>query len=418
MGQTNKTIIHKAANGTNAWVTSLNANYNDNEFSFLYSPCFDLTGLNKPVLSFSHIFQTEEECNCDYHWVEYSVDDSSWTRLGNGTTGVNWYDNAGVNAWQKSNSRWHVSSYDIPVITSKIRFRFVMFSDPGTNYEGIGIDDVHIFEKAPVFTDSLVTTISLPVSGSSWIDYELNGQRIFSINPNGQDLGTTRMTVYRDTAAIRDTAGQYYGNRNWVVQTAKQPSAAVGVRYYFTDGEANRLILASGCASCLNAEDAYVSGITQYSSMNISEEDSSLKNNRVGNYIFHKPQEDVRVIPYDNGYYAETTVMGFSEFWINNGGKKPYHPLAAWLKDFTAVRSNASGLLDWTSWQEIGSVRYIIESSADSLQFNRIGEVPAIPHIDSLQSYHFTDPQFSVGNNYYRLVLYFQNGDSVVSPVR
>ena len=25
-----------------------------------------------------------------------------------------------------------------------------MFSDPGTNYEGVGIDDIHIFEKAPV----------------------------------------------------------------------------------------------------------------------------------------------------------------------------------------------------------------------------------------------------------------------------
>ena len=219
-GKPSKKIIHKAANGSNAWVTNLTGNYNDNENSYLYSPCFDLTGLTHPVLSFSHIFQTEDACDCDFHWVEYSLDDSVWTALGNATTGVNWYDDATKKAWQKSDPMWHVSSYDIPVISNKIRFRIVMFSDPGTNYEGIGIDDVHLFEKAPVFTDSLTTTLSQPVSGSSWIDFDENGKRIFSIQPNGQNLGATRMTVYRDTSAIRDTAGQYYGSRSWVVQTA------------------------------------------------------------------------------------------------------------------------------------------------------------------------------------------------------
>ncbi len=320
-GKPSKKIIHKAANGSNAWVTNLTGNYNDNENSYLYSPCFDLTGLTHPVLSFSHIFQTEDACDCDYHWVEYSVNDSAWTTLGNATTGVNWYDNATKKAWQKSDPLWHVSSYDIPVISNKIRFRIVMFSDPGTNYEGIGIDDIHLFEKAPVFTDSLSTTLSQTVSGNSWIDYDENGKRIFSIQPNGQNLGSTRLTVYRDTSAIRDTAGQYYGSRSWVVQTANPPTADVRVRYYFTDSEANQLIKANSCDSCINMEDAYASGITQYSSSQVSEEDDSLQNNRTGNYIFHKPQQDVQIIPYDNGYYAETTVKGFSEFWINGGGK-------------------------------------------------------------------------------------------------
>ncbi len=199
---------------------------------------------------------------------------------------------------------------------------------------------------------------------------------------------------------------------------ANPPTAAVGVRYYFTDSEANRLILANNCTSCSNQEDAYVTGITQYSSRNNSEEDSSLQNNRSGDYLFHKPQQDVQVIPYDNGYYAETSVQGFSEFWINGGGKNQDHPLAAWLKDFTAVRLNAGGLLNWSSWQETGSVKYIIEKSEDSLQFNPIGQVPALPHPDSVQTYQFTDPWLWSGTNYYRLVLYYQNGDSLVSPVR
>ena len=417
-GRPAKTVIHKVANGTKAWVTSLAGNYNDNEYSFLYSPCFDLTSMTKPVLSFSHIFQTEDGCNCDFHWVEYSLNDSSWTLLGNANTGVNWYDNSTFNAWQKSDTNWHVSSYDIPVITNKIRFRMVMYTDPGTNYEGVGIDDIHIFDKAPVFTDSLVTSLTQPVSGISWVDFEENGQRIFSINPDGQNLGITRLTVFRDTAAIRDTAGQYYGGRNWVIRTSNPVTADVHVRYYFTDSEVNKLIHASGCVSCLNMEDAYATGITQYSSKQILEEDSSIQNNRTGKYSFHKPQQEVQIIPFDNGYYAETTVSGFSEFWINGGGKLQDHPLAAWLKDFTATRFNQSGLLNWSSWQESGSLKYIVEKSGDSIQFNPIGEVSVNPHPDSIQSYSFTDPILFDGNNYYRLVLYSQNGDSLISPIR
>ncbi len=417
-GRPAKKIIHKAANGSNAWVTNLTGNYNDNEYSFLYSPCFDLTGLTKPVLSFSHIFQTEDDCNCDFHWVEYSLDDSSWTILGNASSGVNWYDDVAAKAWQASDTIWHVSSYDIPITPNKIRFRIVMFSDPGTNYEGVGIDDIHIFEKAPVFTDSLVSSLAQPVSGSNWIDFDQNGHRLFSINPNGQNLGSVQMTVFRDTAAIRDTAGQYYGSRNWVVQAANPPVSDVGVRYYFTDSESNKLIQAHGCDTCLNQEDAYSSGITQYSSGQVSEEDSSLRNNRSGNYIFHQPQKDVQIIPYDNGYYAETTVQGFSEFWINGGGKQQDHPLAAWLKDFTATVVDTSGLLNWSSWQETGSIKYVIEKSSDSITFGKIGEVPAIPHPDSVQSYLFMDTSLLIGNNYYRLVLYFQDGDSLISPVR
>ncbi len=417
-GNPQKKIIHKAANGNNAWVTNLTGNYNDNEYSFLYSPCFDLTSLTKPVLSFSHIFQTEDDCNCDFHWVEYSLDDSTWTVLGNATSGVNWYDDAAMKAWQLSDTIWHVSSYDIPVIVSKIRFRIVMYSDPGTNYEGVGIDDIHVFDKAPVFTDSLITSITLPVSGNNWIDFDEHGERVFSINPNGQNLGNTSVTVYRDTFAVRDTAGQYYGGRNWVVRTANVATAAVAVRYYFTDAETNKLMQASGCASCLTVTDAYSCGISQYSSSKSSEEDSSLQNNKLGTYIFHRPQLDVQVIPHDNGYYAETTVSGFSEFWLNGGRLQQDHPLAAWLKDFTAVDSNSNGLLNWSSWQEIGSIKYIVEKSQDSLQFTAIGQVVAIPHLDSVQSYQYTDLSLFGGNNYYRLVLYFQNGDSLVSPIR
>src|SRR5262249_32861484 len=152
-------------------------------------------------------------------------------------------------AWQLSNRIWHVSSFDIPVNPPKIRFRFVMKSDPATDYEGVGIDDVHIFEKAPVYdSTSGISTISLPVSGNNWIDFDVNGRRIASINPNGQNLGMTKVKVFLNIGGVQDTINQYYLERNIVIQPATPANAQVSVRFYFLDKEVNDLIAASGCA--------------------------------------------------------------------------------------------------------------------------------------------------------------------------
>src|SRR5579871_1731719 len=157
-GAPTKTIINKAANGKNAWVTNLTGNYADNQISYLYSPCFDLSSLAKPVLSFSHVFQTEDNCDCDYHWAEYSTDGVNWQTLGAVGSGTNWYDNSDKMAWQLSDTIWHVSSIDIPTNSNKVRFRFVMFSDPATDYEGVGIDDIHVFDKASVYDSTNISS--------------------------------------------------------------------------------------------------------------------------------------------------------------------------------------------------------------------------------------------------------------------
>jgi hypothetical protein len=142
-----KTIINKAANGTKCWVTSLTGNYHNNELSYLYSPCYDLSGLANPVLSFSHIFRTQDDCDCDEHWVEYSTDGVNWTKLGATGNGTNWYDYAGTQVWKASNPLWHVSGYAIPVRGANTRLRFVLHSDADTTYEGVGIDGIHIFDR-------------------------------------------------------------------------------------------------------------------------------------------------------------------------------------------------------------------------------------------------------------------------------
>ncbi|WEK36301.1 MAG: S8 family serine peptidase [Candidatus Pseudobacter hemicellulosilyticus] len=413
-GKPEKSIINKAANGDNAWTTGLLGGYNDNEQSYLYSPCFNLSGLSHPVLSFSHIFQLEDNCDCDYHWVEYSTDDVTWTSLGLVGQGTNWYNYAPAR-WRLSKPNWHVASIAIPVTAPRVRFRFVMSSDIGGTREGVGIDDIHVFDQTVIYTGSEIAAglLTNTVNGNSWQHFDMAGQRLLSIQPQGQDLGTVEVQAYFNTDPVRVHHNQYYLDRNLVVKASTPPTGNVRVRYYFTEAEMNRLLNASGCMPCNKPADAYETGVTQYSGIN---ENSTLDDNASTGYRFLLPRTNVQIIPFFNGYYAEFTVNRFSEFWINGGG--PDVPLPVTLSSFTATRNGGSTLLQWSTAQESNSQLFIIEKSLDGQLFTAIGTLPAAGNSNQPLEYQFTDPQLRPGTSYYRLNMVDLDGSHRFSPVR
>jgi hypothetical protein len=412
-----KTIINRAANGTHAWVTSLAGNYNNNELSYLYSPCFDLSGLSNPVLSFSHIFRMQDDCDCDDHWVEYSTDGLNWTKLGAAGNGTNWYDNSSAQAWKTSDFLWHVSSYDIPVRAPATRFRIVMKSDGAITDEGVGIDDVHIFDKVPIYTGPTVSSgLTRAVSGNNWINFDLGGQRVASINPNGQDLGNTNVDVFVNTGVPRNDGKQYYLNRNLVIQPSNAPTAPVSVRYYFPDTEVQNLLQAMGCSGCAVLIDAYQAGVAQYSSPLLTEENGSLSDDLTDTFHFLLPHRDVNIIPYDNGYYAAYQVNGFSEFWINSGSLGQNQPSNLVLLSFTAAKTGSDALLQWSTIQEAGTSRFVIEKSRDGTGFFAIDSIKATGNNNIVDYYGYTDKNSWSGANYYRLKIVGANDAFNYSP--
>ena len=52
--------INKAASGAKAWKTNLTGNYKDNETSYFYSPCFNISGMTNPTLSFNIALDLED----------------------------------------------------------------------------------------------------------------------------------------------------------------------------------------------------------------------------------------------------------------------------------------------------------------------------------------------------------------------
>lgn len=409
--------IYKAANGQNAWVTSLGGNYNNSELSYLYSPCFDLSNLQQPVISFSHIFFSEANCTCDLHWLEYSLDGKTWVKLGEAGLGTNWYDSPAAQAWQSQSDRWQVASYAIPEKGSRTRFRFVMQSDMALSYEGVGIDDIHIFDRTGIYAGANIPGgLSRQVAGEEWVHFEADGRRIVSVHANGQDLGETTVKTYLHTGPVRHNGYQYYLDRNIVVQPEFAPAGPVSVRYYFRAAEADNLIHATGCADCHTINDAYEAGITQYEG-SAQQENGTVDDNDSGSYRFIPPGE-VAVIPYDDGYYAEFRVSSFSEFWINSGGPRQNMAFPQIVDSFRVRKENETALLQWVTWKERSTHRFVVERSADSVIYSAIGELPAGGNSDLLREYQFTDPKILPGSNLYRIVSVDEGGSRVYSPVR
>ncbi len=416
-GTPTKTIISKAANGSKAWVTNLAGSYNTNEISYLYSPCFDLSGLTQPVLSFSHIFQIEDATPADYNWVEYSVNGGiTWSRLGTNVGGTNWYnDPTGKYQWRNSLTTWHVASFNIPPTSNIVRFRIVFTSDLGVNLEGVGIDDIHVFDKAAVYTGTQLTGITQTVNGSSWVHFNSGATRVVSINANGNNLGSTAVDVYPFTGAVRYQNYQYYLNRNIVIRPALQPAGYVTVRFYFSDAEAKSLLAATGCGVCSKPKDPYELGVTKFSGL-AAQENGTLADNAGGVHSFILPA-NTEIIPYDNGYYAEYPVNSFSEFWLNNGGLDGTHSLPVNLLTFEVVKQTKKVLLQWTTDNELNADKYIVERSGDGITYAPIGNVPAYNN-GNKNNYSFTDLQPLPGLNFYRLKMTDKDGSFRNSPVR
>lgn len=423
--------INRAASGSKVWKTSLAGNYNDGEFSYLYSPCFDISGMSAPTLSFSHALDLED-CGgtlCDAAFIEYSADGQNWMLLGSTGEGTNWYNKnyAGNQVWNVQNyTRWHVATIPLPTGFSTLRLRFVLRSDPYTSREGIAVDDIHIYDKqfgiydGPPYTSNTITEAS--VSGSEWIHFTDGGKLIASINPAGQNLGSTVAQAYIHTESVRNSNSQYYHDRNITIkpaQTALTDSALI--RFYFTDYETEALLNASGCATCTKPQSAYDLGISKYSNADKDKENGSLADNTGGQWHFIS---NAVKVPYDNGYYAEFKVKDFSEFWLNHGGPINNQPLPVELRNFTVTRlSNGDVKLDWQTASESNSAYYDIELAKGNVAmsqqlFTSIGRV-ASENQPNGSTYSFLDKENNKsGVRYYRLRMVDENGSFRYSGVR
>ncbi|MEO6684544.1 MAG: T9SS type A sorting domain-containing protein, partial [Dyadobacter sp.] len=427
--------INKAASGTKAWKTNLSGNYNNGETSYLYSPCFDLTGMTNPTVSFSIALDIEYCANedCDFAYLEYSADGNTWNRLGDKGQGTNWYNKItnDTQGWSVQDyTQWHVGTMALPTATN-IRLRFVLRADPGSTREGIAIDDIHIYDnKNGIYAGASTTSvIQNAANNAGWIDFVQNGQLVASINPNNQNLGAIGVQAYINSTSIRNNQVQYYMDRNVTIKPSNRSLAAnATVRIYFLDSESEKLIAATGCSGCSKPASAYDLGISKYTDTNTANEDGILSNNGGGIWSY-LTSSDVVKVPFDKGYYAEVQVKDFSEFWFNTGGGLQNGALPVELLSFTVNKKPGNDntnqvIANWITTSEINTdyfeIERVQEPNAFGLnQFKKIGQISAAGNSAVQEEYSFIDasPDLST-TNYYRLKMVDKDGSFQYSRIQ
>jgi hypothetical protein len=200
--------INTAASGVKAFKVGANAinTYNNNEWSYLVSPCFDFSSMTvDPRISFALNYHSENRL--DGSWLEGSTNGgATWTRIGQRATGTNWYNDTitsiarGVWTGPTAGLGWKFTQNTLAGFAGKpsCRFRFVFRSDGSVNttgglpYGGIAVDD--IFIGAPA-------AIDLAAGTASRVDLSTCGRASDTISMNITNLGTVRQ--YRFNATYR-----------------------------------------------------------------------------------------------------------------------------------------------------------------------------------------------------------------------
>ena len=415
--------INKAASGTKVWKTNLSGTYNNLETSYLYSPCFDISSLSSPMLSFSTAMDIENCGNtlCDRGYIEYTTDGISWTKLGASGQGTNWYDST-FDAWSTNNfTRWHVASIPLPSITAgtTINFRFVLASDPGATYEGIAVDDIHIFDRAnSIFPAGGITSVANNVAGNTWLNYVQNNELLASLNPLTYSLGNTEITLYGQEAVANPGQTQYILPRSYRIEPSLGSADTIALRLFLLESEVVKVVNDTTCPSCGHFTGAYSLGVTHFNNPNKPlVENNTLADDSGGVFNF-VPYKAVQWVPYDNGYYAQFKTKPTGEFWFNDGGPTEAFPAGVDYLNFVAWKDGSNVQLYWESLIDSDVDTYSIERSTDGKIFTGIFDTAALHNNISL--YAKKDLQLpSAAVIYYRLK-WIMTGSSIAyySPVR
>jgi hypothetical protein len=80
------------------------------------------------------------------------------------------------------------------------------------------------------------------------------------------------------------------------------------------------------------------------------------------------------------------------------------------LTDFTGHNEGEKNILEWHTASEFQTDKFILERSANGLNFETTGEVDAAGNSRASQSYSFTDEEPFQGNNFYRLKILDEDG--------
>jgi hypothetical protein len=264
------------------------------------------------------------------------------------------------------------------------------------------------------------TPVSL--SGSDWVHIQDgSGNLVMSINPNGNNLGSTSWGVRISGASgLRTDSTKetgffgYYADRNFYITPTNQPSSNVTVRLYLKASEAQEVIdsVFNKYGYVIDADSIEISHWSYAGSIDLDPQ-----NNEVADSLsFIAAATSV----FSNDYALTFNTNHFSEFGLSHN---PHHntvPLAVTLLSFDATLNNHTVQLHWATASEINHSQFNIEKSDNLYNWKTISTQKAQGSPNSLTNYSSQDmlTNEDVSTVYYRLKIVDRNGAYTYSDIK
>ncbi len=341
--------------------------------------------------------------------------------MGNNGEGTNWYD-APFNAWtQQANTRWHVASIALPKPPTgeNISIRFVLNSDPGAGFDGVAIDDIHIYDRKNALaipTTNLTVNTILETNKANIVT--ANGGILCEINPYSNNLGNTEVTLFPHENITNPNNNQWIVPRNYTIKSDNEINDSIYIKLYVADTDIVRIVNSTDCNGCYPIYDIYGVGVSNYYGTVIDEINNSLRDDTSKLLDFYK-SSTMNWIPYDAGYYTTLKIKKPKELWFNSGGPVDNIPAGKNYINFN-IRSLTNKKVEqhWICAIDSAVEKYGVERSFDGISYQNLYNVTA--GVGEEHAYYSTDSSYNQYNDtvYYRLNLYLKNGDSVYSAVR
>lgn len=227
---------------------------------------------------------------------------------------------------------------------------------------------------------------------------------ICSVRDNGNNLGSINARVYVDPAPVNYN-GSYLLARHFLITPTDQPVTPVNIRLYFTVAEFNALkAVDNRLASPENLSITKYQGPTEDGIFNPGDASA----------LIIIPSSSVVFGTAFGGYYADFTVSGFSEFWLNVGTMV----LPVELLYFKAEKLPASVQLHWSTASETNNDYFTVERSAVGIIFSDLATVKAGQLSTQPRNYEVKDPAPLRGLNYYRLKQTDKDGKYSYSAIK
>ncbi|MCP4123553.1 MAG: S8 family serine peptidase [Bacteroidetes bacterium] len=401
LGTPANTKINGAASGDNAWVTNLTGRHNNNELSYLLTPCFDFSD-PADVPNFAFNLKAEIEEDYDFLTLEFSEDGISWSPVLNTVDSYNWF-NGGGDFWDVNVPEWKVASNNVSIGSltdpGQVMFRFVFYSDQFYKEEGAGIDDIHVtMDKGPVYkmTDGSYfgpTTLSLAPGLNNLIS---GGEIVLGLIGDMAESAT--VGVAKETSTIFP-GGNYALKRHfWTtasqsyIMRAYLPYSEYGAFYDdFPDWNAPSRM------SILAYDGNFI--------------DSSAANNGVSYTLI---DEDLMIKPYRDGYLLEFEWSGPGEFYIvTDSAIALKESVDVAYMSATAV-SPDNGLIVWGTNAESLINGFVVKAGLDGISYDSIGYVLAMGTDSTTADYSFTDSLYEKACLlHYKVCAMTISGDSI-----